>query len=246
MHRFFVEPWQVGEKEIRIQGSDVNHIKNVLRMKPKEEILISSGENTEYTCYIEEIQEEEIVAHIMYAQEAGYELSSKLYLFQGLPKSDKMELIIQKAVELGVCEIIPVASKRAVVKLDKKKEEKKLARWQAISESAAKQSKRMYVPKIQGVKTFAEAVEYAKVLDVVLLPYELAKGMKQTKEIVGNIQKGQSVGIFIGPEGGFEEAEVELAVQKTDAHVITLGKRILRTETAGLAVLSVLMFALEE
>ena len=104
-------------------------------MKPKEEILISSGESTEYTCYIEKIQEEEIVAHIMYAQKAGYELSSKLYLFQGLPKSDKMELIIQKAVELGVCEIIPVASKRAVVKLDKKKEEKKLARWQAISES---------------------------------------------------------------------------------------------------------------
>ena len=246
MHRFFVEPCQVGEKEIRIQGSDVNHIKNVLRMKPKEEILISSGESTEYTCYIEKIQEEEIVAHIMYAQKAGYELSSKLYLFQGLPKSDKMELIIQKAVELGVCEIIPVASKRAVVKLDKKKEEKKLARWQAISESAAKQSKRMYVPKIQGVKTFAQAAEYAKTLDVVLLPYELAKGMEQTKEIVGNIQKGQSVGIFIGPEGGFEEAEVELAGQKADARVITLGKRILRTETAGLAVLSVLMFALEE
>ena len=99
-----------------------------------------------------------------------------------------------------------MASKRAVVKLDKKKEEKKLARWQAISESAAKQSKRMYVPKIQGVKTFAQAAEYAKTLDVVLLPYELAKGMEQTKEIVGNIQKGQSVGIFIGPEGGFEEA----------------------------------------
>ena len=138
------------------------------------------------------------------------------------------------------------SAKRAVVKLDKKKEEKKLARWQAISESAAKQSKRMYVPKIQGVKTFAQAAEYAKTLDVVLLPYELAKGMEQTKEIVGNIQKGQSVGIFIGPEGGFEEAEVELAVQKADARVITLGKRILRTETAGLAVLSVLMFALEE
>ena len=128
MYRFFVEPRQVGEKEIRIQGSDVNHIKNVLRMKPGDEIFISSGENTEYTCYIEDMQEEEILAHIMYAQEAGYELSSKLYLFQGLPKSDKMEFIIQKAVELGVCEVIPVASRRAVVKLDKKKEEKKIAR----------------------------------------------------------------------------------------------------------------------
>lgn len=246
MYRFFVEPRQVGEKEIRIQGSDVNHIKNVLRMKPGDEIFISSGENTEYTCYIEDMQEEEILAHIMYAQEAGYELSSKLYLFQGLPKSDKMEFIIQKAVELGVCEVIPVASRRAVVKLDKKKEEKKIARWQAISESAAKQSKRMYVPRIYEVKTFPEAVEYAKKLDVVLLPYELAKGMARTKEIVENIQRGQSVGIFIGPEGGFEEAEVELAVREAKASAITLGKRILRTETAGLAVLSVLMFALEE
>lgn len=246
MYRFFVEPRQVGEKEIRIQGSDVNHIKNVLRMKPGDEIFISSGENTEYTCYIEDMQEEEILAHIMYAQEAGYELSSKLYLFQGLPKSDKMEFIIQKAVELGVCEVIPVASRRAVVKLDKKKEEKKIARWQAISESAAKQSKRMYVPRIPEVKTFPEAVEYAKKLDVVLLPYELAKGMARTKEIVENIQRGQSVGIFIGPEGGFEEAEVELAVREAKASAITLGKRILRTETAGLAVLSVLMFALEE
>ena len=121
--------------------------------------------------------------------------------FRDFQKAINMELIIQKAVELGVCEIIPVASKRAVVKLDKKKEEKKLARWQAISESAAKQSKRMYVPKIQGVKTFAQAAEYAKTLDVVLLPYELAKGMEQTKEIVGNIQKGQSVGNLYRPGG---------------------------------------------
>lgn len=246
MYRFFVEPSQVGEKEITICGSDVNHIKNVLRMKLKEEILISSGENMEYTCYIEEMKDEEIIAHIMYAQEAGYELSSKLYLFQGLPKSDKMELIIQKAVELGVHEVIPVASRRAVVKLDKKKEEKKLARWQAISESAAKQSKRMYVPEITGVMSFKEAVSYAAKLDIVLLPYELAKGIKETKEIIKNIKKGQSVGIFIGPEGGFEESEVEMAVQEARAQVITLGKRILRTETAGLTVLSVLMFALED
>ena len=174
MYRFFVEPEQVGEKEITITGSDVNHIKNVLRMKPEETILISSGENLEYTCYIRELKEEEIIAHIMYVQESGYELPSRLYLFQGLPKSDKMELIIQKAVELGVHEIIPVASKRAVVKLDEKKEEKKRTRWQAISESAAKQSKRMYVPEVKKVMSFSQAVEYAGQLDVVLVPYELA------------------------------------------------------------------------
>ena len=143
MYRFFVEPSQIGEEEIRICGSDVNHIKNVLRMKQGEEILISSGENLEYTCYIQEMQEEEVTAHIMYVQEAGYELPSRIFLFQGLPKGDKMELIIQKAVELGIHQIVPVASRRSVVKLDKKKEEKKIVRWQAIAESAAKQPKRM-------------------------------------------------------------------------------------------------------
>lgn len=246
MYRFFVEPAQVGEKEIIITGSDVNHIKNVLRMKPEETILISSGESLEYTCYIRELKEEEIIANIMYVQESGYELPSRLYLFQGLPKSDKMELIIQKAVELGVHEIIPVASKRAVVKLDARKEEKKRTRWQAISESAAKQSKRMYVPEVKKVMSFSQAVEYAGQLDVVLVPYELAKGMGETREIIGKIKKGQSVGIFIGPEGGFEETEVEMAVEKANAKAITLGKRILRTETAGLTVLSILMFTLEE
>ena len=244
MYRFLWNPgrWEKRKFVFRALMSIIS--KNVLRMKPGDEIFISSGENTEYTCYIEDMQEEEILAHIMYAQEAGYELSSKLYLFQGLPKSDKMEFIIQKAVELGVCEVIPVASRRAVVKLDKKKEEKKIARWQAISESAAKQSKRMYVPRISEVKTFPEAVEYAKKLDVVLLPYELAKGMARTKEIVENIQRGQSVGIFIGPEGGFEEAEVE-AAKEIGAVSVTLGRRILRTETAGMTILSILMYHLE-
>lgn len=246
MYRFFVEPSQIGEKEIRICGSDVNHIKNVLRMKQGEEILISSGENLEYTCYIQEMQEEEVIAHIMYVQEAGYELPSRIFLFQGLPKGDKMELIIQKAVELGIHQIVPVASRRSVVKLDKKKEEKKIVRWQAIAESAAKQSKRMYVPQVAGVMSFGEAVQYAGKLDVVLMPYELAKGMKETKEIIRGIQKGQSVGIFIGPEGGFEEEEVRQAVSLAGARPITLGKRILRTETAGLTVLSILMFELEE
>lgn len=246
MYRFFVEPSQIGEEEIRICGSDVNHIKNVLRMKQGEEILISSGENLEYTCYIQEMQEEEVIAHIMYVQEAGYELPSRIFLFQGLPKGDKMELIIQKAVELGIHQIVPVASRRSVVKLDKKKEEKKIVRWQAIAESAAKQSKRMYVPQVAGVMSFGEAVQYAGKLDVVLMPYELAKGMKETKEIIRGIQKGQSVGIFIGPEGGFEEEEVRQAVSLAGARPITLGKRILRTETAGLTVLSILMFELEE
>lgn len=245
MYHFFVAPEQIGEKTIRIEGSDVNHIKNVLRMKPGEQLRLCTGlDNKDYRCEIEELGEDCVQARIMWVEESGVELPSRLYLFQGLPKSDKMELIIQKAVELGVYEIIPMATKRAVVKLDAKKETAKLKRWNAISESAAKQSKRMIIPKISNVMTFSQAMEYAGELDVKLIPYELAQDMDKTREIVGNIKPGQSVGIFIGPEGGFEEGEVELALQK-GAQPITLGRRILRTETAGMTVLSVLMFHLE-
>lgn len=246
MYHFFMERSQIHPESVTITGPDVNHIKNVLRMKPGEQVLISNGEDRDYLCRLTEISADAVEAEILEEREETTELPAKIWLFQGLPKSDKMELIIQKAVELGVHEIIPVASKRAVVKLDARKEEKKRTRWQAISESAAKQSKRMYVPEVKKVMSFSQAVEYAGQLDVVLVPYELAKGMGETREIIGKIKKGQSVGIFIGPEGGFEETEVEMAVEKANAKAITLGKRILRTETAGLTVLSILMFTLEE
>lgn len=247
MQRFFVEPYQIKEEkhQIHITGGDVNHIRNVLRMKAGEELWISDGAKKEYHCTIEAFGEEEVLLHILYAQEPDYELPSRIYLFQGLPKADKMELIIQKAVELGAFEIIPVETKRCVVKLDAKKSEKKTARWQQIAESAAKQSKRMLIPEVKGVMAFKEALSYAKALDSLLIPYELAKGMRETKEVLRTIRPGQSIGIFIGPEGGFEECEVEAAVL-AGAKPVTLGRRILRTETAGLAILSVLMFQLEE
>lgn len=246
MQRFFVEPHQIdeGNQSIRVVGSDVNHMKNVLRMKAGEEVWISDGEEKEYHCEITCFEDEEAVLKILETLESEYELPNKIYLFQGLPKGDKMELIIQKAVELGVHEIIPVEMKRCVVKLDAKKADKKIARWQQISESAAKQSKRMLIPEVHSVMTYKEAMKYAAELDVALVPYELAKGMKETRELISAIQPGQSVGIFIGPEGGFEEAEIELALE-SGAKPITLGKRILRTETAGLTILSVLMFQLE-
>ena len=155
-----------------------------------------------------------------------------------------MELIIQKAVELGVYEIVPVSTKRAVVKLDVKKAGKKVERWNSIAEGGAKQSGRTVIPKVRAVMTYKEALAYAKTLDVVLVPYELADGMNKTKEIIGRIEKGQSIGIFIGPEGGFEKEEVEQAMEM-GAEPITLGKRILRTETAGLTILSILMYHLE-
>jgi len=245
VHRFFVERNQIKEKQIHIIGTDVNHIKNVLRMKPQDEIVISDGEDQEYTCYIEAISGDEVLAHIMYVQETGLELKSPIYLFQGLPKSDKMDLIIQKAVELGAYEIIPVAMKRSVTKLDAKKEAAKIKRWQGISESAAKQSKRMRIPEIKGVMSFPQAISYAKSLDICLMPYELAKGMKETKETLAGIVPGQSIGIFIGPEGGFAEEEAAEALAN-EVRIITLGRRILRTETAGLTTLSILMYLMED
>lgn len=244
MYRFFVEKEQIGEKTIRITGSDVNHIRNVLRMKPGEAILISDGEKKEYHCEITSLDADCVEALIMFVKEEGLELPSRVYLFQGLPKGDKMELIIQKAVELGVYAVIPMATRRAVVKLDPKKEEKKLARWQGIAESAAKQAKRLIIPEIMSVMSFKEAVAFAKTLDVRLLPYELAENMAYTREVLGKIRPGQSIGIFIGPEGGFAEEEVELALSE-HMECITLGKRILRTETAGMSVLSILMYLLE-
>lgn len=244
MHHFFVTPEQVKEDRIQIEGSDVNHIKNVLRMKIGEELHISDGNNKKYLCEIAKVSADMVLVQIKEELASDTELPSKIYLFQGLPKGDKMELIVQKAVELGVYEIIPVATKRAVVKLDDKKAAKKVERWNSISEGGAKQSGRNMVPKVKEVMTYKEAVQYAKDLDVVLLPYELAEGMEDTKQCIEAVRPGMSVGIFIGPEGGFETSEVEYALEQ-GAKAITLGRRILRTETAGLTILSILMYHLE-
>lgn len=246
MYHFFVSPQQICEKEIRIEGADVNHIRNVLRMSVGEQITISAGEEKkEYRCEIAQIEESYILARIMWVEESDTELPSKICLLQGLPKGDKMELIIQKCVELGVTEIIPVQTKRAVVKLDKKKEEAKLRRWNAIAESAAKQSKRTIIPQVGEVLSMKEALTYVAGFDKKLIPYEMAEGMEKTREFFAEIRPGHSVVVFIGPEGGFEEKEIALA-KESGFLPVTLGKRILRTETAGMAVLSVLMFQLED
>lgn len=245
MQRFFVTPDQVGEDKIRIQGSDVNHMKNVLRMRPGEEVMVSDGNNRQYRCRVEDYPDGEAVLAILEAGLVDTELPSRIYLFQGLPKQEKMELIVQKAVELGVCQVIPVQTRRCVVKLDAKKAAKKVQRWQQIAESAAKQAGRGYIPVVSEVMTFQEALAFSETLDIRLIPYELADGMEGTRKILDGIRPGQSVGIFIGPEGGFEKEEVSRAVE-AGAMPITLGKRILRTETAGIAVLSILMYRLEK
>ena len=248
MYQFFVEPDQidVAGKSVIIRGADVNHIKNVLRMRPGEEVAVSNGiDGREYRCGILALEEDCVRLELRFIKEDGVELPAKIYLFQGLPKADKMELIIQKAVELGAFQVIPVAMKRSVVRLDDKKAAKKADRWNSIAESAAKQAGRSRIPEVTMPLSYKEALKMAEELDVTLLPYELAGGMKVTREVIRQIKSGQSVGIFIGPEGGFEPEEVDAAVSM-GAKVITLGRRILRTETAGLATLAVLMFELEQ
>lgn len=252
MYHFFVEPEQIQDKNIIITGEDVNHIKNVIRLKPGDEISISNGiDGKDYRCGIETISDTEVLCKLRFVKEDAIELPAKVYLFQGLPKGDKMEFIIQKMVELGVHEIVPVAMQRCVVKLDAKKAKSKLARWQGISESAAKQSKRAIIPKVHEVMTYKEALAYAADMNWRIIPYEMAdsldgsSGMKGTKKIVEAIKPGETVAIFIGPEGGFEESEIESAVSQ-GMLPITLGKRILRTETAGMTAMSWIMYQLEE
>lgn len=245
MYQFFVSPDQIHEHIVTITGADVNHIKNVLRMKPGEEIAISNGvDNKEYRCSIERLEKEQILCRLLFVKEDGLELPARIFLFQGLPKADKMEWIIQKAVELGVYEVIPVATKRAVVKLDEKKAGAKVTRWNAIAQAAAKQSKRCIIPQVTECMNFKQAVEYAKDMSVKLIPYELSEGMEETRHQIEAIQPGQDVAVFIGPEGGFAEEEIALA-QESGVVPITLGKRILRTETAGMTVLAWLMYQLE-
>lgn len=245
MYQFFVEPSQIQGKKIIITGSDVNHIRNVLRMKPGEEIAVSNGiDGREYRCGIEEFAGDTVVCTLRFIKEEGVELPCEIYLFQALPKADKMELIVQKAVELGVREIIPVAAKRCVVKLDEKKAAGKVNRWQGISEAAAKQSRRGVIPVVHAPVSFREAVETARDMDVRLIPYELAKDMSHTRSLIEAVEPGQRIAVFIGPEGGFEESEIQAALA-AGIEPVTLGRRILRTETAGLAVLSWLMYHLE-
>ena len=242
MYHFFAEHENIHDSYIDIVGSDVNHIKNVLRFKEGDKLLISSGDNVDYECSIASMSDEYIRADILSKDEQGKELPSRIILFQGLPKADKMELVIQKCIEIGVDSIVPVKTEHTVVKLDGK-EEKKISRWNKIAESAAKQCGRGKIPVVENVMTFKQAVEKAKSLDMAIIPYE--KEEKNTLKAVTKEFKGTSIGVFIGPEGGFSSDEIALAGENGITSV-TLGKRILRTETAGLVTSVILLYELEE
>ena len=243
MYNFFVEESARAGVAFRITGADYNHIRNVLRMHPGDVFLVSCGGQS-HLCRLESFGEDTVMAAIQEENYQDTELGVELYLFQGLPKSDKMELIIQKAVELGAAGVIPVEMKRCVVKLEEKKKKSRRERWQAIAESAAKQSKRSRIPEVGEVMSYKAAVDLAGEMDLFLLPYENERGMAATREALENIRPGMKVAILVGPEGGFDPKEVAQAAEK-GARAISLGSRILRTETAAIASVGMCMLYIE-
>ena len=247
MPRFFVKTEQINENEIIIIGEDVNHIKNVLRKKIGDKLEVCNQETgTTFECEIAEINEAEIKNHIISENKMT---NSKILvdIFQGLPKAEKMELIIQKSVELGVNAIIPVKMQRCVVKLDIKSENKKIERWQKISESAAKQSGRNSIPQIHKIIKIEEISKLKKEYDIIIICYENEKEnniKKEIQKLKQNKKQEIRIAIVIGPEGGLEENEVKY-LQKEGTKIVTLGNRILRTETVALNILSIIMYEFE-
>lgn len=243
MPRFFVDKQNIKENSIQIIEDDVNHIKNVLRLQQGDRLIVCDGDGMDYHCEIQNIGKDSIDLTILNRILAETEPKVKITLYQGLPKKDKMELIIQKCVELGGVEIVPVITERVIVQIkDQKKENKKLERWNKISESAAKQSKRGIIPPVRSIMTLKDAIDDSKKLEQVFIAYENEnKSLKQQLEAI----EAKSIGIFIGPEGGFTEKEIDLAIEN-HIHSVSLGKRILRTETAGMALTTAIMYAYNE
>ena len=250
MYRFFVDEDQIdlSSKTVTITGEDRNHIKNVLRMKEGEEVsVMTGGDDNEYRCAVDRYTDDAALLTILFVKESNVELPCEVALYQALPKSDKMEFVITKAVELGAARIVPVATDRAIVKLDADKAAKKVARWNTISEAAAKQSKRAIIPQVADVMDFSKALADCSLSDVKIIPYELSDpdSMKHTRKIMESMRPGMKVAVFIGPEGGFTQEEIDAAIA-AGFEPVTLGHRILRTETAGLVVLSWISYNLEQ
>ena len=241
MARFFVSAEQKNEDRIVIAGNDFRHLHSVLRMKEGDALTVTVDGTGVFRCRIQAFETDRAVLEVLSGIEESHEPETRVTLFQGLPKGDKLEQVIEKSVELGVSEIVPVLMKRSVVKPDPRKEEARTVRRNKIAEAAAKQSLRDVIPEVKPIMTFEEAVEYARGLDLSLVPFEAADNMAETTEILRTIPKGSRVGVFIGPEGGFDGEEIE-AVTEAGFRIVSLGKRILRTETAGPALLAVLLF----
>lgn len=242
MSKFFVDKNQIIEDKIYLDRENAKHILNVLRCKIGEKIEVSSGDGFDYLCEIEEIKNKEVIVKIIDCFGNESEPKTKITIYQGLPKGEKMELLIQKCVEIGVDKIVPVNTDRTIVKLSGK-EDKKVDRWNKISESASKQSRRGKIPIIEKIVSFKQAIEICKENDINIIPYEKEKE-KSLKSVIKQF-KGEKIGVFIGPEGGFSEKEINMAIEN-NILPITLGKRILRTETAGMVATTILLYELEE
>ena len=247
MSKFFVASKQIQNEEIYIKDDDVNHIANVLRLKKDDKILVCDKDvGVTYQTQITQISKNMVVCRILNKIQENTESKIKVSIFQGLPKADKMEYIIQKTTEIGVKSIIPVEMRRCEVKLDEKDGKKKIQRWQKIAEVAAKQSGRDIIPDIQDIINIDELTNMINQFDLVIVAYEEEKNVT-LKQILKNIptsSKNLEIGIVIGPEGGIENQEIEKLKSK-GAKIITLGSRILRTETAPIVMLSNIMYELE-
>ena len=245
MYHFFAPEGAVEDGFLTITGPDVKHITRVLRMKEGERLIVSDDQDRNRLCEIAACGPDFVRVRVLEEEIPSTEMTRRVILFQGLPKGDKMDYIISRSVELGAAGLVPVEMARSVVKLEPKKKESRRERWQAKAESAAKQSGRGVIPEIGAVCGFADAVKQARQLDVILVPYESAEGMAYTREVLGGIPSGASVGVFIGPEGGFAPEEIE-ALTAAGGKILTLGPRILRTEAAGAAVLAMCTLLWEE
>lgn len=247
MQKFFVEENQIENDKINIIGEDVKHISSVLRMQKGEQILIGSKETLEtYLTEIEQIEKEKVVAKIIEKYDTQTESNVEIDLYQGLPKADKMELIIQKTTEIGISKVIPVDMVRCIVKLDEKDAKKKIERWQKVAEGAAKQSKRSKIPEIKNKIKIKDLENIISQYDAFIVAYEeenevtLKQELKKLKE-----QEKYKIGILVGPEGGITKEEIE-KLTSYNAKVVTLGKRILRTETAPIVLTSNIIYELEK
>ncbi len=244
MYNFFVDENSKTIDGYSISGKDYNHIKNVLRMKTGEDLLVTYNGKSDLCC-ICDFTSDEVIVKIIKPDYQSTELPVDITLFQGIAKGEKMELVIQKAVELGVKEIVPVEMKRCVAKIEKNKVKQKTERFNLISESASKQSKRNVIATVLEPMSFDKALNYAKDFDLLIIPYECAEGMTATVDTFNQIKKGMKIGVMIGSEGGFDDSEIEKAKALENASVISLGKRILRTETASITALSLIMYKAE-
>lgn len=244
MQKFFVKEEQIKDNKIEIIGTDVNHIINVLRMRKEDKVQINNLSTAEnYIAEIIEYSSDRIICKIIEKIASKSETNIDIDLYQGLPKADKMELIIQKTTEIGIKKIIPVAMERCIVKLDEKDSVKRVERWQKISEVAAKQSKRDIIPKIEKIIKIKDLYSIIKEYDLFIVAYEEEK-IVTLKEILRNSINAKKIGILIGPEGGIDISELQ-KLKESGAIIVTLGNRILRTETAPIVIVSNIIYELE-